>query len=395
MFRRLKLRFLPLVVILLYFIMKDSPKPTLTRKFKTIKVSPAVNFTSVDKADLTLARNSFIQPSGFKFCSILDNALFDPFVSIFPLGGTVAQMNPDVSVFINLIDASARDIFNSILARYPFSNLKELLRSACYLAAEGNTPLAGISHSRLLVSIEPVNYLKSVLPAIVPNPLSNRRRFKIAYLIMAHEYRGLRNLVWLIELLDDGDAIILVHVDSRPKSNQLYQELGSWIRARRATSNAYLAKNRFCNIWGHSSLVFTQLSGFWELLDMADWDFVINLSNYDYPLKSNSYIHQSLANVSMDTNWIEYWSENTHLAERLHRVHIGKADFSSVFSPEETGMISPPFPRWTSWKHHQWMILTPKAVAFLRKDSEALTYLAFCEHTYIPDENYFATGSNN
>jgi hypothetical protein len=38
------------------------------------------------------------------------------------------------------------------------------------------------------------------------------------------------------------------------------------------------------------------------------------------------------------------------------------------------------------------MILNPKAVEFLRHDVEALTFLAFAEHIYIPDESFFATG---
>jgi hypothetical protein len=55
-------------------------------------------------------------------------------------------------------------------------------------------------------------------------------------------------------------------------------------------------------------------------------------------------------------------------------------------------MISPPFPGWKYVKHHQWLILSRECVTFFRTDSNALNYLAFSEHTYIPDEIYFATG---
>jgi hypothetical protein len=46
-------------------------------------------------------------------------------------------------------------------------------------------------------------------------------------------------------------------------------------------------------------------------------------------------------------------------------------------------------------KHHQWLIITPECVEFFRTDPKALNFLAFAEHTYIPDETYFATGDSS
>jgi hypothetical protein len=57
------------------------------------------------------------------------------------------------------------------------------------------------------------------------------------------------------------------------------------------------------------------------------------------------------------------------------------------------GIITSPFPRWRALKHHQWMIVTPECINFLRTDIDALNFLAYAEHTYIPDESYFATGN--
>lgn len=55
------------------------------------------------------------------------------------------------------------------------------------------------------------------------------------------------------------------------------------------------------------------------------------------------------------------------------------------------GITNGPYMRWKAYKHHQWMILTPKAILFLKHDREALNFLAHTGHTYIPDEFYFAT----
>lgn len=119
---------------------------------------------------------------------------------------------------------------------------------------------------------------------------------------------------------------------------------------------------------------------------------MINLSNFDYPIKSNAVIYNYLSQPQRkDKNWISYWSDTTDLAERFYRVHIGTTSHS-LYHPSESGIISPPYPRWKHVKHHQWIILTRDCINFFRIDSKALNFLAFAEHTYIPDESYFATG---
>jgi hypothetical protein len=40
-------------------------------------------------------------------------------------------------------------------------------------------------------------------------------------------------------------------------------------------SNIHVSEKRFSNIWGHITLVYSQLNGFWELMDMADWYFIL------------------------------------------------------------------------------------------------------------------------
>jgi hypothetical protein len=163
-----------------------------------------------------------------------------------------------------------------------------------------------------------VPYFKSVLPAIIPrsSPIKgDRQHFKIAYLLMLHDIHGYEQAVALLELLDDGEAIIMIHIDKGSDSQPLLAKLHKYLFIREQQlvdrfPNVYFAEHTFHNLWGHSSLVFTQLSGFWELMDMADWDFIINLSTYDYPLKSNNVIHEILSRDEYkDRNWIEYSEE--------------------------------------------------------------------------------------
>lgn len=269
-----------------------------------------------DQSLLKIASKSrYVFVDGFQFCDMLNNATFDSLVQIKPLKGSIAEKNPDISTFINAIDMRAYDIYRAMLRKNQKGDKMDVKRMSCFAAAEGHGAFTNLTETRLLHKINPVNYFKSVLPAIVPKPSPlniPRQKFKMAYLLMIHELNGYVHAVNLLETLDDGDAIVLIHVDARPKSKQLYNNIEMWVSKREKelgrVPNIHFAKHRFSNIWGHISLVFTQLSGFWELLDMADWDYMINLSNYDYPIKSNAIIHRFLSKYK-DKNWIQYWED--------------------------------------------------------------------------------------
>lgn len=49
--------------------------------------------------------------------------------------------------------------------------------------------------------------------------------------------------------------------------------------------NIYVTKNRFPTIWGGASLLEMLLNSFKELLGLSEWDYVINLSESDFPTK--------------------------------------------------------------------------------------------------------------
>jgi hypothetical protein len=59
--------------------------------------------------------------------------------------------------------------------------------------------------------------------------------------------------------------------------------------------NIFLTHNRIYGLWAHSTLVTMQMTSFFELSHLAEWDFVINLSASDYPLRSSKETHRWLA----------------------------------------------------------------------------------------------------
>ncbi|KAJ3212041.1 hypothetical protein HDU67_004101 [Dinochytrium kinnereticum] len=363
---------------------------------------------------------------GFEFCRSLNNASFDSLAYIHDWGCTIAERNPTMAEFVHLLDGWADLMTDRILTKYPWLHTGvggfaivaldtieslgasvDLERLICYAISEGANSFVNITDSRLTKHVDPINYLSPIIPAVkprksrIPGP---RRKYQIAYLLMVHgEPKMLENVIELIDQLDDGSAIILIHVDQKWKA--LYNQITLYLEQREATINAklrpdsppepcnvFMAKNRFDGLWGHSSLVRMQLSGFWELLDLADWDYVINLSGEDFPLRRSREIYRVLQmEKHQGFNWIEHWDDNAESAARISRPHVPTMErrMYRMMNIWEAGLLSPPFTWWRTPKCHQWMILTKEFVQYLRESEEAATALAYIELSWIPDETYF------
>lgn len=95
--------------------------------------------------------------------------------------------------------------------------------------------------------------------------------------------RALRQVVRLVRRLDGPSSYFYVHVDAR--QDYLHREL---TRLAGSMPNLRVARRRFSTIWGGASLLTMLLSCMQELLDIKDWswDFVLNLSESDYPVKT-------------------------------------------------------------------------------------------------------------
>jgi hypothetical protein len=124
---------------------------------------------------------------------------------------------------------------------------------------------------------------------------SKRKKYKIAYLLLAHE--NFDALVRVVQSLYTEEGFFLIHVDA--SNPDLDRRIRSWLLAnddeiRKNGRNIQVFEKPFPMQWGGCSIVFAQLEGFYRLLDTADWDYVINLSVYDYPLMSTAAMHHFL-----------------------------------------------------------------------------------------------------
>ena len=139
--------------------------------------------------------------------------------------------------------------------------------------------------------------LKPLLPSKLgrgPWPITNIEQservdgqppVKIVYLLTIAG-RATRQVARLIRRIYSPDHYILVHVDSRQE--YMHREVS---KLASILPNLRLVSKRYSTIWGGASLLTMLLSALRELLampDWTDWDFVLNLSESDFPVKTQT-----------------------------------------------------------------------------------------------------------
>ncbi|XP_060066628.1 xylosyltransferase 1-like [Ylistrum balloti] len=94
--------------------------------------------------------------------------------------------------------------------------------------------------------------------------------------------RAVRQVRRLLKAIYHPNHYYYIHVDKRQEF--LFREL---LPLEKQFSNIHLARTRFATIWGGASLLQAHLHFLQELLAMKDWkwEYYLNLSESDYPLK--------------------------------------------------------------------------------------------------------------
>lgn len=105
---------------------------------------------------------------------------------------------------------------------------------------------------------------------------------RIVYLLTVSG-RSVRQVRRLIKMIYHQNNYLFIHVDAR--QDYMFRELS---KLEKDYENIQMAHRRFATIWGGASLLQMHLSCIKELLHHTDWqwDYVLNLSESDYPLKS-------------------------------------------------------------------------------------------------------------
>ena len=113
---------------------------------------------------------------------------------------------------------------------------------------------------------------------------SMHRHIKNIYLsLFVSKAKNWFKVLRLIERLDGPGSYFYIHVDAR--QSYLYDRL---VEITRDKDNVRMVETRFTTIWGGSSLLSMLLTCISQLLLIKEWkwDFVLNLSESDYPVKT-------------------------------------------------------------------------------------------------------------
>jgi hypothetical protein len=142
----------------------------------------------------------------------------------------------------------------------------------------------------------------------------------IAYAIFAH--RDGPQLARLLSRVYAAENLYYVHVDARrPDVRRAAEEFASKTPSR----NVHLLPSRRI-VWGGWSLARAQLAAMRSALgDERHWDYFINLSGQDYPLRTQQTIRASLAQSPPGSNFMEvldFERARPTIAPRVQYCHI-------------------------------------------------------------------------
>src|SRR4030067_1177589 len=204
----------------------------------------------------------------------------------------------------------------------------------------------------------------------------------IAYLILVHRYPG--QFKRLFRAIYHPANYYVVHVDKRAGiglQTEIQDVLSSF-------TNASLLKSQSAH-WGVYSLVDAELRGIQELLKIdSEWEFFINLSAQDFPLKSQMYIQDFLSrNIGKD--FIRGANQSKFRPDTLSRIQNYVIEFGNR-------VLRTPIKRQylrgvTPYIGNQWMILSRKFCEFVCYNPETERFKRFYRNTFISDEAFFQT----
>ncbi|MCX8526081.1 beta-1,6-N-acetylglucosaminyltransferase [Chryseobacterium formosus] len=204
----------------------------------------------------------------------------------------------------------------------------------------------------------------------------------IAYLILVHRLPN--QFKKLFKAIYDSSNFYLIHIDKKA-SQQIGEEVRNFLKD-------YLNVHIFDNenvIWGGYSMVQAELDGMKYLLKMnKKWDYFINLSGQDFPLKSQEIIKNFLSKNN-GKNYIKIADQEKSRPETMNRIEnyfeeledkisdkTHKRDFMKGVIPYIGG---------------QWMILTRNCCEFITNNIEVKKFEDYYFNTLIADESFFQT----
>lgn len=205
---------------------------------------------------------------------------------------------------------------------------------------------------------------------------------RIAYFIMVHQRP--EAFKTLLEKIYTRDQFYLIHID-RKASAETTEVIQDYVVQY---PNVYILESMNI-VSGGFSMIQAELNAMEFLLNASKhWDYLINLSGEDLPLRSQQIIRQFLT-VNAGRNYIFYYDQKfyrpdtlqriqNHFTELTHRISslIYKRDFMRGVTPYIGG---------------KWFIFTRETCSFLSNNEKVMDFEDYYLHTLLPAESFFQT----
>ncbi|XP_072124911.1 xylosyltransferase 1 [Mobula birostris] len=216
-----------------------------------------------------------------------------------------------------------------------------------------------------------------------PNPV------RIAFVLVVHG-RASRQLQRMFKAIYHKDHYYYIHVDKR--SNYLHRQV---LQFASQYPNVRVTPWQMATIWGGASLLTMYLQSMRDLLEMKDWswDFFINLSAADYPIRTND---QLVAFLSRYRNMNFLKSHGRDNARFIRKQGLDRIFFECDTHMWRLGDRKIP-EGITVDGGSDWFLLNRKFVEYVNySEDELVTHMKrFYAYTLLPAESFFHTVLEN
>jgi hypothetical protein len=205
---------------------------------------------------------------------------------------------------------------------------------------------------------------------------------KIAYFIMVHHQ--LEKFKSLFQKIYTRDQVYLIHIDRKAKP--LFTEEIQQFLIR--FPNAYILESMNINPGGFS-IIQTEINAMEFLLNVNEgWDFFINLSGEDQPLKSQKIIRKFLGQ-NRNKNYLFYYDQKFYRPDTLQRIHNHFTELaykisSLIYKREFMKGVVP-------YIGGKWVIFTRETCRFFSANDKVMLFEDFYLHTFLPGDSFFQT----
>jgi len=205
---------------------------------------------------------------------------------------------------------------------------------------------------------------------------------RIAYFIMVHHKPEI--FKEMFQKIYARDQFYLIHID-RKASLEVTEEIQLYLIK---FPNAYILESTNI-LYGGFSMIQAELNAMEFLLNVSsEWDYFINLSGEDYPLKSQNIIRKFLS-INKGRNYIFYYDQKFYRPDTLQRIQNHFTELSYKISTLISNRVF--MKGVTPYIGGKWVIFTRETCSFLANNERVQDFEEFYLNTFLPAESFFQT----